>query len=112
MHKREISCDSKENLYNPHTFNAHFFMSKNEILSNIKIEKLILGGKGLGIAPDGRKIIISGGCIPGSIVDIRILKERKSHFEGQQIQVVKKSPIEIPLPEGFQMYGGAKWLTI
>jgi tRNA/tmRNA/rRNA uracil-C5-methylase (TrmA/RlmC/RlmD family) len=26
--------------------------------------------------------------------------------------VVKKSPIEVPLPDGFQMYGGAKWLTI
>ncbi len=28
------------------------------------------------------------------------------------MRVVKSSPIEVPLPEGFQMYGGAKWLTI
>ena len=25
---------------------------------------------------------------------------------------MKRSPIEISLPDGFQMYGGAKWLTI
>ena len=87
-------------------------MPKNTILENITIDKLIFGGKWLGVAPDGRKVIISWGCIPGSIVNIRILKERKSHYEGQELDVVKKSPIEVPLPEGFQMYGGAKWLTI
>jgi 23S rRNA (uracil1939-C5)-methyltransferase len=87
-------------------------MSKNEILENIRVDKLIFWGKWLGIAPDGRKIIISWGVIPWSIIHIRVLKARKSHYEWQQIDVVKKSPIEIPLPEGFQMYGGAKWLTI
>ena len=45
-------------------------------------------------------------------MNIRILKARKSHYEGQQLDVVAKSPIEIDLPEGFQLYGGAKWLTI
>ncbi len=87
-------------------------MPKNEILENIMIDKLIFWGKWLGVAPDGRKVIISWGCIPGSVVNIRILKERKSHYEWQQLDVVKKSSIEIPLPEGFQMYGWAKWLTI
>ena len=45
-------------------------------------------------------------------MNVRILRERKSHYEGQELDVVKKSPIEVPLPQGFQMYGGAKWLTI
>ncbi len=87
-------------------------MPKNEILENITIDKLIFWGKWLWLAPDGRKVIVSWGCIPWSIVNIRILKERKSHYEGQQLDVIQKSPIEVPLPEGFQMYGGAKWLTI
>lgn len=87
-------------------------MSKNEILANITIEKLIFGGKWLATAPDGRKIIITGGCIPGSLVDLRILKAKKSHYEAQELRIVKKSPMEVPLPDGFQMYGGAKWLTI
>lgn len=45
-------------------------------------------------------------------MNVRVLKAKKSHYEGQQLDVVKKSPIEVPLPEGFQLYGGAKWLTI
>lgn len=45
-------------------------------------------------------------------MDLRILKSKKSHYEAQELRVVKKSPLEVPLPEGFQMYGGAKWLTI
>lgn len=87
-------------------------MPKNEILENITIDKLIFSGKWLWVAPDGRKVIISWWCIPGSVVNVRVLKARKSHYEGQQLDVVKKSPIEIPLPDWFQMYGGAKWLTI
>jgi tRNA/tmRNA/rRNA uracil-C5-methylase (TrmA/RlmC/RlmD family) len=50
--------------------------------------------------------------IPGSIVNLRILKSKKSHLEAQQLEVVKKSPIEKELEPGHQLYGGAKWLTI
>jgi 23S rRNA (uracil1939-C5)-methyltransferase len=87
-------------------------MPKNQILENITIDKLIFWGKWLGVAPDGRKVIITGGCIPGSVVNVRVLKERKSHYEGQELDVVKKSPLEVPLLPGHQLYGGAKWLTI
>lgn len=45
-------------------------------------------------------------------MDLRILKAKKSHYEAQELRIVKKSPMEVPLPDGFQMYGGAKWLTI
>jgi len=34
-------------------------MKKHDILENISIDKLIFGGKGLSLAPDGRKILIS-----------------------------------------------------
>jgi 23S rRNA (uracil1939-C5)-methyltransferase len=87
-------------------------MPKNDTIENILIEKLIFGGKGLATAPDGRKIIITWGGIPGSIVNLRVLKSKKSHFEAQILSVVKKSPIEKELEPGHQMYGGAKWLTI
>ncbi|GAB0175222.1 MAG: 23S rRNA (uracil(1939)-C(5))-methyltransferase RlmD [Candidatus Altimarinota bacterium] len=87
-------------------------MPKNDIIDNVLIEKLIFGGKGLATAQDGRKIIVSGGVIPGSIVNLRVLKNKKSHIEAQQIDVVKKSPIEKELEPGHQLYGGAKWLTI
>lgn len=87
-------------------------MAKNDIIENVLVEKLIFWGKGLATASDGRKIIISWGVIPGSIVNLRILKSKKSHIEAQQLDVVKKSTIEKELLPWHQLYGGAKWLTI
>lgn len=88
-------------------------MKKNEILSHITIEKLILWGTGLATDPiSGKRIIISGGAIPGSIVDIRVVKNRSNRIEGQILNVIKKSPLEQPLPDHFQVYGGCRWLPI
>lgn len=56
--------------------------------------------------------MISGGVIPGSIVNLRILKSKKHHIEAQVLDTVKKSPLETELPAHFQVYGGAKWLPI
>lgn len=88
-------------------------MKKNETLSNITVEKLILWGTGLATDPtSGKRIIISGGAIPGSIVDIRVVKNRSNRIEWQILNVVKKSPLEQALPEHFQVYGGCRWLPI
>lgn len=56
--------------------------------------------------------MISGGAIPESTVDIRVLKNRSNRIEGQILRVVKKSPLEEKLPEHFQVYGGCRWLPI
>jgi tRNA/tmRNA/rRNA uracil-C5-methylase (TrmA/RlmC/RlmD family) len=101
----------KKSIQSPH-LHHQIPMPKNQILENIRIDKLIFGGKWLGTAPDGRKVIITGGCIPESVVNVRVLKERKSHYEGQELDVVKRSPLEVALTPPHQLYGGAKWLTI
>ncbi|MDD2487336.1 MAG: 23S rRNA (uracil(1939)-C(5))-methyltransferase RlmD [Candidatus Gracilibacteria bacterium] len=87
-------------------------MKKHDILERIFVEKLIFGGKGLAKAPDGKKIIITGGVIPESIVNLRILKIKNSYIDAQVLDVVKKSPLEDKLPDHFQVYGGCKWLPI
>jgi len=87
-------------------------MKKHEVLENIKIDKLIFWWKGLWLAPDGKKIIISWGVIPGSIINLRILKNKKNYYEWQMLEQVKKSPLEWELPAHFQVYGGCKWLPI
>ena len=61
---------------------------------------------------DGRAIMIAGGVIPGQTVSVRVLKIRKGHIEGQIVDVLEHSPLEQPLPEHFQVYGGCKWLPI
>ncbi len=60
----------------------------------------------------GKKILISGGAIPESIVDVRILKNRSNRIESQLLRVVQKSPLEAKLPANFQVYGGCRWLPI
>lgn len=87
-------------------------MKKNTILENIRIDKLIFGGKGLALAPDGRKIIVAGGAIPGSVVNLRVLRVKSTYLEAQIMDTVKKSPLEEELPAHFQVYGGCKWLPI
>jgi len=80
-------------------------MKKNTILENILVEKLVFGGKGFSRLTsenkdlDGKAIFISGGVIPGSIVNIRILKSRKDYIEAQCQEVIKKSPIEKKHPD-------------
>lgn len=75
-------------------------MKKNEILQNIVVEKLVFGGKWFARLKsenkdiDGKAIFISGGVIPGSIINVRVLKSRKDFIEAQAQEVIKKSPIE------------------
>ena len=66
----------------------------------------------MGRDASGKKILISGGVIPESIVDVRVLKDRSNRIEGQLLRVVQKSPLEAELPPHFQVYGGCRWLPI
>ena len=87
-------------------------IKKHDTLENIRIEKLIFGGSGLATAPDGRRIIVSGGAIPEAICDLRVLKAKTNHIEAQILHTVKKSPLEQDIPSEWQLYGGCKWLPI
>ena len=87
-------------------------MSEHKILSPLKVEKLVFSGKGLARAQDGRAVMIAGGVIPGQVVSARVLKTRKGHIEAQVVDVLEPSPLEVPLPAHFQVYGGCKWLPI
>ncbi|MDQ1344375.1 MAG: TrmA [Patescibacteria group bacterium] len=87
-------------------------MKKNTVLENVRIDKLVFGGKGLAVHPDGRKIMVSGGAIPGQTVNLRILKSKKNYLEAQIQGIVAKSPFEGDLPAHYQVYGGCKWLPI
>lgn len=56
--------------------------------------------------------MISGGAVPESVVNLRVLKSKKRFIEAQILDTVKKSPLEQELPAHFQIYGGCKWLPI
>lgn len=60
----------------------------------INIQKLVTGGQGLGILPDGRKIFVWN-ALPGETVEVELVKEKRSFAEGIAIDVLKPSPERI-----------------
>lgn len=110
---------NKKNKYNLAYYTYFFIMKKNTILNNVTVEKLVFGGKWFARLQsenkdiDGKPIFISGWVIPGSIINIRVLKSRKDYIEGQCQEVIQKSPIEQKHPKN--IYGdqaGAMWVNI
>ncbi|MFK7780535.1 MAG: 23S rRNA (uracil(1939)-C(5))-methyltransferase RlmD [Candidatus Gracilibacteria bacterium] len=94
-------------------------IKKNDILENITIEKLVFGGKGLARLKhenpelDGRVIFVTGGAIPGTVANLRVIKKKKSFLETQIVDIIKKSDIEIEHPTNkYGMSGGWKWINI
>lgn len=94
-------------------------MKKWDIIENITVEKLVFWGKWLARIvsenPDinGRVCMITGGAIPGAIVNLRLLKKRKNYFETQIVDTIKKSPIEVEHPTNkYGLSGGWKWINI
>lgn len=94
-------------------------MKKNEILKNILVEKLVFGWKWFARLKsenkdlDGKTIFISGGVIPWSIVNVRVLKSRKDYIEAQCQEVIQKSLIETAHPNNiYGMQAGCGWVNI
>ena len=95
------------------------WIKKDDILKNILIEKLVFGGKWFARLKhenpdyDGRVIFITGGAIPGTVANLRVLKKKKAFIEAQIFEIVKKSPIEIEHKwNKYGMSGGWKWINI
>lgn len=71
-------------------------------MQEVKIEKLVHGGQGLGTLPDGRKVFVWN-ALPGETVLVRLLKGKKSYAEGIADEIVLPSKDRIaPLePESY-----------
>ncbi|MFA6255706.1 MAG: class I SAM-dependent RNA methyltransferase [Candidatus Absconditabacterales bacterium] len=63
-----------------------------KVLSRIKIDKIGYGGVGLARMSDGKRILIKGGALPGSIVDLKIVKQRKDYVEAHITHIVELDP--------------------
>lgn len=84
-------------------------MKRGEIIENITIEKLVFWGKWFVRLEDGKVAFITGGAVPGTIVNIRITKKRKDFYEAQIREVIKKSPLET---ENYDLFPWAPWMNI
>jgi len=99
--------------------NNQIWIKKGDILNNIFVEKLIFWWKWLAtlkhLNPDynWRKIIITWWVVPESIVNLKVLKKKKTFLETQVVEVIKKSPFEEENKENkYWMCWGCKWVNI
>ncbi len=63
-----------------------------KILNRIKIDKIGYGWVGLARMSDGKRILIKWGALPGSIVDLRIVKQRKDYIEAHIAKIIELDP--------------------
>ncbi len=88
-------------------------MKKGQILENITIEKLVFWGKWFAKHESGKTIFITGGAVPGSIVDLKVIKKRTGYVMTQIVNTIKKSPIEKKHPNNpWGETGWCKWVNI
>src|ERR1700744_2600331 len=98
---------------------ATYYKNNNKILSrkkkrtppllNIKIESYAAEGKSIVRLEDG-KVLFVDNAIPGDIIDVIIIKDKKSWAQGKTIRLVEPSPQRIePFCQHFGVCGGCKW---
>lgn len=79
---------------------------------NIRIEKLIFEGLGLGHDKDGRAVFVKK-AVPGDEVEINITKGKKNFAEGVITKIIKPSPLRVEPPcKYFDLCGGCEHQNI
>lgn len=61
-------------------------------LTRVKIDKIGYGWVGLARMSDGKRILIKWGALPGSIVDLKIVKQRKDYVEAHITHIQELDP--------------------
>jgi len=84
---------------------------KHPLLEHLLIEDIAAEGKA--IARVDNKVVFTTFAIPGDIVDIQIVRKRKSFMEGYITQFHEYSSLRTePFCEHFGMCGGCKWQNL
>lgn len=63
-------------------------MKKGQTIKNVKISTIWFWWVGIGIAENGKKILIKGSVLPHSIVDCVIIKAKRDHILAMPIRVI------------------------
>lgn len=58
------------------------------MFEEVKIDKIVHGGQGLGQMPDGRKVFVWG-ALPGETVRIRVIKKKRSYVEAVAEEILQ-----------------------
>ncbi len=80
-------------------------------VSNVRIEDLAFGGKGVGRV-EGFVVLVDG-AVPGDLVKVQCQKVRGTYAEGRAVEVLEPSPSRIePRCEHFGVCGGCRWQNL
>ncbi|MSU75157.1 MAG: 23S rRNA (uracil(1939)-C(5))-methyltransferase RlmD [Candidatus Magasanikbacteria bacterium] len=78
-------------------------------MSQVKIEKLVFGGQGLGRV--GERVVFVTGGYPGEIVEFQATKQKKNFIEGVVANVIESSPDRVaPVDDHFMSC--SPWQTL
>ncbi len=82
---------------------------KKTTVQDITIESYAAEGKSIAHLEDG-KVLFVPNAIPGDVVDVLVLKNKKSYAEGIVLKLVQPSPLRVePFCRHFGVCGGCKW---
>jgi len=82
---------------------------KKAQVEQVKIESYAAEGKSIAHLEDG-KVLFVPNAIPGDVVDVLVLKNKKSYAEGKVLKLVQPSPLRVePFCPHFGVCGGCKW---
>ena len=82
---------------------------KEIIIENITVESVAAEGKAIAHSPEGIVIFIEYG-VPGDVLDVRVLRQKKNFIDAAIVRIVKPSPCRMePFCSHFGVCGGCKW---
>ena len=81
---------------------------KYPLLEDILISGI--GSEGKAIARHNEKVVFVPMVVPGDVVDVQVIKKRKSFMEGRLVKIKKYSTLrQKPVCDYFGVCGGCKW---
>jgi len=78
-----------------------------------QVEVIDVAAEGKALAKVDDKVLFVQNAVPGDIVDVQVIKKRKSYYEGYVTQYHKLSEIRVkPFCSHFGKCGGCKWQAL
>ena len=79
------------------------------ILEDLIIESVAAEGNAIAHTPDGMVVFVEF-AVPGDVVDVRLIKKKKSYCEGRIVRIKKPSAHRLkPFCPHFGICGGCRW---
>lgn len=74
---------------------------------DVRVEKVVAEGDGLGRMPDGRVVFVEG-ALPGEVVSVEIVKQSRDYARGRVVRILEAHPqrVEPPCPNVARGCGG------